>query len=256
MSNVIEVSGTPIERRDRPSSAIVPIADLTPVQMLAVAVQRGADLEYVKQLMDLQDRWEKKQAKQAFNTALAAFKKNPPVVVKDLLNKQFGSWYASIGSLVNTVNAALGEHGLSASWEYDQTNDLISVTCVLEHVSGHSKRVTAKGPPDTSGSKNTLQQIRSTFTYLKISTFEAVTGVASQAGNLNDDGNGAGKTQQEQAPNGYENWKADMTALADEGSDRLSEAWKKASDDYRRYVIKFDEPWWKQTKKNAQKVAQ
>ena len=255
MSNVIEVAGSPIERKDRSSTALAPIADLTPVQMLAVAVQRGADLDYVKQLMDLQDRWEAKQAQQAFNAALAAFKKNPPVVVKDLLNKQFGSWYASIGSLVNTVNAALGEHGLSASWEYDQTNDLISVTCVLEHVGGHSKRVTAKGPPDTSGSKNTLQQIRSTFTYLKISTFEAVTGVASQAGNLNDDGNGAGK-KQEPAPDGYDRWKADMTALADEGSEKLAAAWGKTSDDFRRYVVKFDEPWWRQTKLNAKKVCQ
>ncbi len=191
MSSVIEIPG-PMERRERPSSAVVPATDLTPVQMLAIAVQRGADLEYVKQLMDLQDRWEAKQAQQEFNAALAAFKKNPPVVIKDLLNKQYGSMYTSLGNLVNTVNAALGEHGLSASWEVDQ-GEIIKVTCVLEHVAGHCRRVTISGPPDTSGSKNTLQQIRSTLTYLKGATFEAVTGIASKLGNTDDDGNGAGK---------------------------------------------------------------
>jgi len=224
---------------------------ITPMQMLQVAVQQGADLERLQKLMDLQDRWEAKQAQKAFNAALAAFKKAPPVVVKDLLNKQYGSMYTSLGNLVNTVNAALGEHGLSASWDVEQA-DVIKVTCVLEHVDGHARRVTIEGPPDTSGSKNTLQQIRSTLTYLRGATFEAVTGIASKIGNQDDDGNGAGKG--EKAPEGYENWKADMTALADNGSDALAEAWKKSTDTFRRYVVKFDEPWWRQTKLNASKV--
>lgn len=254
MSNVIEVVSSQIDRRDRPSSAVVPMTDLTPVQMLAIAVQRGADLEYVKQLMDLQERWERAQSKKAFLAALSAFKKNPPVVLKDMLNSQYGSRYSSLGNVVNTINAALGEHQLSASWEIEQ-KELIKVTCVLEHIDGFSKRVTIEGPKDTSGSKNTLQQIRSTLTYLKIDTYEAVTGTASKAGSVDDDGNGVGSNK-DPAPEGYEEWKADMTALADEGSERLSEAWKKTADDYRRYVIKFDEPWWRQTKLNAKKVGQ
>src|SRR6266404_5315335 len=142
------------------------VTEITPMQMLQVAVAQGADLERIQKLMDLQDRWEAKQALHAFNAALAAFKKNPPNIVKDLLNKQYNSWYTSLGNLVNTTNAALGEHGLSASWEIEQ-GELIAVTCVLEHVQGHSRRVRLEGPPDTYGSKNTLQQIRSTLTYLK-----------------------------------------------------------------------------------------
>jgi len=253
MSSVIERSGSPMERKERPQHALVPMGDLTPIQMLGIAVQRGADLEYLKQLMDLKDRWEAAEARKAFNTALAAFKKNPPVVVKDMLNKQYGSTYTSLGNLVNTVNAVLGEYGLSASWKVEQ-GELIKVTCILEHIDGHSKQVTIEGPKDVSGAKNTLQQIRSTLTYLKGDTFEAVTGIASKVGNVDDDGNGAGK--KEPAPEGYEAWKADMTALADEGAKRLAEAWKKSTDELRRYVIKFDEPWWRQTKKNAEKVPQ
>ena len=48
------------------------------------------------------------------------------------------------------------------------------------------------GPPDDSGKKNPLQQIKSTITYLEIATFEAVTGIAaSDAGD--DDGNGTAR---------------------------------------------------------------
>ena len=50
-----------------------------------------------------------------------------------------------------------------------------------------------KGPPDTSGSKNTLQQIKSTITYLEVSTYQAVTGVVAEDSNLDDDGNAAVK---------------------------------------------------------------
>lgn len=239
------VSITPMD--EQPTN----LPTVTPMQMLQVAVARGADLDYLQKLMELQERWEANQARKAFNAALAAFKKNPPVVVKDMLNKQYGSTYSSLGNLVNVVNAALGEHGLSASWDV-VSGDVIKVTCILEHIDGHSKRVTIEGPRDVSGSKNTLQQIRSTLTYLKGDTFEAVTGIASKVGNVDDDGKGAGKG--EKPPEGYEEWKADMTALADEGSEKLADAWKKSTDVFRRYVVKFDEPWWRQTKLNASKV--
>lgn len=203
MNAVVEMQPGPL--------TYAPPAEVTPMQMLQLAVAQGADLERIQKLMDLQDRWEAKQALHAFNAALAAFKKNPPTVVKDILNKQYGSWYTSLGNLVNTTNAALGEHGLSASWEIEQS-ELIAVTCILEHIQGHSRRVRLEGPPDTSGSKNTLQQIRSTLTYLKGATFEAVTGIASRMNNQDDDGNGAGK----QRPKLTEEQIANLEALLTE----------------------------------------
>lgn len=167
----------------------------TPMQMLQLAISQSTDMERLKTLMDLQERWEANQAKKAFNVALAAFKKNPPVVVKDLLNTQYNSMYTSLGNLVNTVNERLGEYGLSASWDIEQSPETIKVTCILEHVDGHSRRVSIESPPDESGSKNDLQKIRSTLTYLRGSTFEAVTGIASRIGNQDDDGNGAGAVE-------------------------------------------------------------
>lgn len=227
----------------------------TPMQMLQLAISQSTDMERLKTLMDLQERWEANQAKKAFNVALAAFKKNPPVVVKDLLNTQYNSMYTSLGNLVNTVNERLGEYGLSASWDIEQSPETIKVTCILEHVDGHSRRVSIESPPDESGSKNDLQKIKSTLTYLRGSTFEAVTGIASRAVNQDDDGNGAGRRpQQEEAPDGYDNWHADMTALAEEGTEKLTDAWSKSSGEFRRYVVKYDEVWWRDCKSKAKKV--
>lgn len=225
----------------------------TPMRMLEIAVSQNADIAKLEKLMDLHQRWETNEARKAYIAALSNFKRNPPKVVKDLTNKQYGSKYSSLANLVNTVNAALGEHGLNARWSLNQSDTRIEVTCVLSHTAGHSESVMLSSPPDTSGSKNQLQQIKSTITYLEGATFQAITGiVATTEGN--DDGNGSGKKPPEPVPEGYENWAADMEALAEEGSAKLQESWKNSKDEFRRYAVKFDEQWWNDTKRKASKA--
>lgn len=163
----------------------------TPMQMIAAMVDKGVDTDQLEKLLDLQERHESNEAKKAFFAARAAFAANPPDVIRDKENSQYGSRYSSLQNMVNTVTAALSEYGLSANWTVDQ-QDQIAVTCVLTHELGHSESVTIAGPPDDSGKKNTLQQIKSTLTYLKLATFEAITGIASVDGNVDDDGNAAG----------------------------------------------------------------
>lgn len=165
-------------------------ADNSPMQMLQTAITNKMDPAVIKDLMDLRDRWEAGEARKQYMEAIAAFKKNPPVVIKDMLNKQYGSRYSSLANLVNTVNESMSVFGLNARWDFEQ-NEKITVTCILSHVAGHSERVSLSGQPDTSGSKNPIQQVKSTITYLKGATFEAITGIASRDGNADDDGNGA-----------------------------------------------------------------
>lgn len=228
-------------------------AEVTPMQMLQAAVEQGKDLDYLKQLMDLEDRWRAAKAKRAYITAFATFKKNMPDVVKDMLNKQYGSDYSSLANLVNTTNRVLGEYGLNARWDPDQSVG-IKVTCILSHIDGHSEQVSLSGPPDNSGQKNPLQQIKSTLTYLQGATFQAITGVVARSASADDDGNGAGKKPEATEPEGYENWRADMTALADEGIDPLQKAWTNSNQEFRRHAIKNDELWWSATKRKAGKV--
>lgn len=186
------VAGESFSKREALPATVVPQpANL--IQALAVAAtDPRMDVDRVERLWVMHKEMAELAAKQAFVAAMSAFKANPPAVYKDKTNTQYGSRYTSIGNLVNTVNAALSPHGLSANWIVDQS-EAIQVTCVLTHQQGHSVSCTMKGPLDTSGQKNPLQQIKSTVTYLKIATFEAVTGMASSEANADDDGNGAKK---------------------------------------------------------------
>lgn len=167
---------------------------ITPMQMLQMAVERGAELPQLEKLMDLQERWEAREAKKAFVTALNAFKADPPNVLK---NKKAGFdgrggsrteyEYATLAQVVGMIAPALSKHGLSHTWKTDVSEGGIIVTCTLTHEMGHSETVTLRAPSDTSGAKNSIQAIGSTITYLERYTLLAITGLAA-AGQDDDAG--------------------------------------------------------------------
>lgn len=165
----------------------------TPAAMIELAINRGADLEKLEKLMELQERYEQQQFKKDYTKAVAEFKANMPKVIKDKENKQYKSMYASESALLNTLNPILSQYGLSVSYSFPETEgDILKVTCIMTHENGYSDSVTLPGPIDTSGSKNPLQQVKSTVTYLRKATFEAITGIATCDPSEDDDGNSAG----------------------------------------------------------------
>uniref|UniRef100_A0A6M3JH77 Putative Erf family protein n=1 Tax=viral metagenome TaxID=1070528 RepID=A0A6M3JH77_9ZZZZ len=176
-----------------------PNAANSPAAVMIMALNKGVDIERLEKLLQIQQAWETNEARKAYYEAVAAFKENPPEILKDKENFQFSkgdkkAMYASLGSLVKAVNPALGKYGLSASWNIEQAEKLVKVSCKLSHRLGHSESVTMEAPPDISGgaAKNPIQQIKSTITYLRSLTFEAVTGLAAtDEANLDDDGNSA-----------------------------------------------------------------
>jgi hypothetical protein len=159
----------------------------SPAEMIRMAVEKGADLEKLSKLLDLQERYEAMQAKKAFQQAMADFKANPPNIDKDK-KVSFGNTkysHASLYNVVDKITKELSKHGLSASWETHQ-NGQIGVTCRITHVLGHSQETTLQAPADTSGSKNAIQAIGSTISYLQRYSLLAVLGLAAH--DMDDDG--------------------------------------------------------------------
>lgn len=171
---------------------------ITPMQMLQIAVEQNADLEKLSKLMDLQERWEANEARKAFVTAMTAFKKTPPEIVKDThvsFKNRAGDEteydHPTLDQVCAVIAPALAEHGLAHAWEMSQEKDgQITVTCIITHEGGHSKGVSLSGMPDTSGGKNAIQAVASTVTYLERYTLMAATGSAAKG--QDDDGRGAG----------------------------------------------------------------
>ncbi len=215
MNDIVVPSGTFSRREERD----LPVPGANPMSMLAVAVQKGMDLETIKELRALQKDWEADEARKAFNNAFAAFKAEAIVVIKNKgvdAGPLAGKKYAELFSVVNAVTPALSKHGLSAAWKITKDDkDWIEVTCILKHCLGHSESVSMGGPPDAGGAKSAIQARASTVSYLERYTLKAICGVSEQG----DDRDG-GKQEVEPDPEGKKALEACGSLAA------LQAAWK------------------------------
>lgn len=178
-----------------PPVQVMPAQQQTPATWVDNAIRQGVEPEKLRMLMDLWKEWKAEQRREAFAAAVAAFHATNPVVVKDKRNDQYGSYYTTLGNLVQSVSQELGRQGLSVSWDPDNTAEegWVTITCTLQHAAGYSKTTSVRLPNDESGKKNPLQEIKSAITYGRALTFENVLGLAAIAeANLDDDGNAAG----------------------------------------------------------------
>ena len=180
MSDIEIIPTTLVETKTRKPRLPKTIEPMNPMGMLSLAVQQGADLDKLEKLMDLQDRYEKTEARKAYTRDMTDFKANAPVLIKDKLVKAGNaSWrHAELDQVAGKIGEALSRHGFSHRWDIQQT-DKVTVTCTITHVLGHSESVTLSAPPDASGSKAPIQQIASTLSYLERYTILAITGLAT-----------------------------------------------------------------------------
>ena len=147
------------------------------------AVTSGADFSVIEKFLDLQERYEERQAEKAYHKAMSQFKANPPEIVKD---RQVGYGntnykHASLFNVTTSINQELSKYGLSASFKTEQLeNGGIKVICCITHELGHKECTSLVSPPDNSGKKNSIQAIGSTVTYLQRYTLLALTGLATK----------------------------------------------------------------------------
>jgi hypothetical protein len=164
-----------------------PVA-VTPMHLLQVATQQGADIDKLSKLMELQERWQKNEAKKAFDAAISAAKAAIPVIFKNRevdFTSQKGRTnyrYEDFAEVARTVDPILAQHGLSYRFRTSsQPNEPVIVTCILAHREGHSEENSLSAARDESGNKNSIQAVGSTITFLQRYTLKAALGLAVSA---------------------------------------------------------------------------
>lgn len=165
--------------------------DVSPNEMISMGIKSGVDLKLLKEAMEVQFAWEKHQAEKAYNRSIADFKANPPEIIKestvnyDSSKGKVNYKYASLANVIEKVTPELSKHGLTISWRTNQ-NGKINVTCRISHELGHYEETSLCADADTSGSKNPIQAIGSTITYMQRYTALALLGLA--CADQDDDG--------------------------------------------------------------------
>lgn len=243
-----------VESTAAPAPAVQP-AD--PMQMLAVAIERGASMDQLQKLMELQERWERNQSRKAFDAAIAAAKAEIKPIVKKrevdftTAKGRTNYKYEDFALIASEVDPILSKHGLSYRYRARQDGNKLTVTCILAHRDGHSEETELTAFNDESGNKNSIQGIGSAATYLQRYTLKLALGLAAAK---DDDGAAAGRTEPPKEPDGYDDWRTDMEAVASEGILKLQEAWKTSPAEFRRYAATVAKEWWEETKAQAAKV--
>ena len=162
-------------------------------------VQRAFDagnLELVERALVLQERWEAAQARKAFNAAMAAVRGELPAIVKNRSVSYGGKTGTSyrhedLAGIASQIDPILAKHGLTYRFRTEANGPALKVTCIISHRDGgYSEENSLSAPNDTSGSKNSIQAVGSTQTYLQRYTLKGALGLAASN---DDDGQSHGK---------------------------------------------------------------
>lgn len=205
MNDLVESNVTALPAAKPPVGGV-----LTPMALLQIAVDRGADIAQLERLWALHREVEADQARKAYHEAMAQFKVNPPSIAKDkhvAFETQKGVTeydHATLGNVVRQITAALSPHGLSAGWSIERREARVFVTCTVTHRLGYSQSVTLDCAPDDSGGKNNIQAVGSAITYLQRYTLLAILGLAAE--DRDDDGAGYTEPQPQAGP---QTWPSD-----------------------------------------------
>lgn len=177
---------------------------VTPYDMVTRAVMNGASVEVVEKLLALHERWEATRARKAFDAAISEAKAEIPPIIKNRSvgydSKRTGDKtnyrHEDLAQIARTVDPILAKHGLSYRFRTQQDGGVVRVTCIVSHRDGHSEENALQAGHDTSGSKNSIQAVGSTITYLQRYTIKAALGLSAS----NDDDAGThGQTIEEAA---------------------------------------------------------
>lgn len=159
----------------------------TPMKLIELAVQQGANADQLGKLMDMQLRWQAEEARLAWISDMAAFKAECPEILKTKHVKQKGKegkdapeyWHVELDKACEILVPLLTKHKFTHRWESPaEQKPGLTVTCVIQHKQGHAERTTLTAPHDNTGAKNAVQAVGSSQFYLERYTFLAALGIA------------------------------------------------------------------------------
>lgn len=151
--------------------------EMNPNKLLEKAVEGDAGVEVMERLLDLQERWEKRQAKKAYDKAMSEARKDLPTIEKTRDGHNYK--YESLTDVVERIQGVMSEHGLSFRWKTESDKETVKVTCIISHELGHSEETGLTGDLDETGSKNKIQALGSAVSYLQRYTLKAAVGIAA-----------------------------------------------------------------------------
>jgi hypothetical protein len=162
--------------------------------LMAAAIEKGID---VKELVELQRQLKKDAAEEAFNHAMQRFQSECPEISHneqaDVRARDGGKGYsytfASLPHIVRTIKPVLERCGLTYSFDNKVDKSMITITCTIHHVLGHSRSSTFEAGASGAPGMSEIQKFASTTTYGQRYALKLALGLMTA--DMDDDGRGA-----------------------------------------------------------------
>lgn len=187
-----------------------PMVSGEPVNMLALVARLAqdptVDADKMERILMMQERLEVRQAKAAYTAAMVAMKAEGLPVIdrkgrievreKTASGKRDGDLtqstaFAKWEDIDEAITPILTRHGFVLTFKTGTAPDgKVTVTGILSHEQGHSEETMITLPHDSSGSKNAVQAVGSTFSYGKRYTATALLNIRTKG--EDDDGKRGG----------------------------------------------------------------
>lgn len=150
------------------------VREPTPGELVQQAIDKGVTAEAMEKFVALYERWEARQARDAFVRALTDFQSRCPIVTKTepvmgkadaAGNRKERYRYAPLPVIVKEVGPLLHECGLSYTIDTEFKDGLMYAICKVTHVLGHSETTKFMAPIDAKAFMNEPQKYASARTY-------------------------------------------------------------------------------------------
>lgn len=224
-----------------------------------LAKDPNASVDKIERLMALWERNQAKDAEAQFNTAMSTAQRQMRPVAADADNPQTKSRYASYAQLDRVLRPIYTDHGFGLSFDTGEgPENYVRMLCYVTHSGGHSRTYKADIPADGKGAKGgdvmtKTHAVGSAMSYGMRYLLKMIFNIA--VGEDDDDGNKAAEQRdQKPAPTGYDEWQVDMESCASSGWPKLSTAFGKSPEEYRKRATAVDKQWWERLKQRASDV--
>jgi hypothetical protein len=152
---------------------------------LMLALRQGMPVETIREIKSMMEEERAWEAERAYNLAMSHVAEQLPTVLKSRQARDYK--YESLEDVDRAVRKPLSKHGFLYRWGVDQQSaDVVSVTCIISHVDGHTERTTLKAPvlkpimsKQGNAVTNPVQALGSTISYLQRYSLRAALGVAA-----------------------------------------------------------------------------
>jgi hypothetical protein len=168
----------------------------TPAQSAPMSLLIGADLSTVdtdklEKLMELQERYEAKQADKALASALAEFQSTAPSTFKG--RKSDRGQFASLDDIMLAIRSSLASNGLSISFDTETPEaGKLTAVCHVLHKDGGTFSRSVTVPVDSAMRANDTQKMGSAISYAKRYALTAALNLI--VSDHDDDANSAGES--------------------------------------------------------------